>query len=151
MADLHAKLVANGQRLVSAAPRQADVSTVGPLLREPLATVDALHFLRLGKALTDYVRSAEYINTIMLAANLTPRDRSELLLTVTKMVQVHVDQDNALSLLSHSVEVSQTFAHVHRAQPTDADAAADAPAAQQQSLLTCLILNTYYSSYSVSY
>ena len=76
---------------------------------------------------TDDVRSAEYINTIVLAATLTPRDRSELLLTITRMVQV--DQDNALSLLSHSVGVGQHFADVHRAQSTDA--AADAPAAQQ--------------------
>ena len=67
MADLHAKRVTNGQRSVSAAPRQADVSTVGPLLREPLAAVDVPHFLRLGTTFTDDVRSAECISTIMHA------------------------------------------------------------------------------------
>ena len=92
-------------------------------LREPLTNVDALHFLRLGKAYTDDDRSTEYTSTAMLAANPTPRDRSELLMTTTRMVQV--DQDNALALLSHSIGVNQHFVDVCRAQ------SADAPGTQQ--------------------
>ena len=70
----------------------------------------ALHFLRLGKACTSDERSAACTSTGMPAANLTPRDRSELLVTVTRMVQV--DQANAIELLSHSVGVSQHFADI---------------------------------------